>query len=161
MTSYSLTSLLNMRIHKENIAQIELAQAQKNYSNELAKLYDLRNSLTNIRELRIRKHNDFFIKKTTNGYSNQELMNQVGLIETYIYKEKKLTTLLKDQEKKVNLKITDYELAQQNTLLAHKNLKIIEKHHNQWLKNIHRHKLIREESSIDDFNCANFKAKNK
>jgi hypothetical protein len=154
--SYSLGSLFKIRTHKDYMAQIELLEANRNYSKALDTLSSIKNSLDKNQKEKVNQQNVFFLKSKSYGCTNNELKFHLALHEKLLKNEQNLKVSLKNQEEKVSYTAIKLQMAKGYALITKRNLKIIENHHAAWAKKEHRQQLIKEEYKSDDFNCIRY-----
>lgn len=153
---YSLSAVLKLRTHKNNLAEHRLMDAIKHHEEALKKLKQIENSLENSLLTRAQLQDNFFVKSKLSGSNKRELLCHISSSQKTIMDENMLKKCLRDQEEAVRLAATKLTIAQSNAFFAKQNLKLIEKHYDSWQQEQHHAEKIKEEYNNDDLNCARF-----
>jgi hypothetical protein len=154
--SYSLSALLKIREHKKDQAESCLKDATHHHEAAQNKLQLIKDSLTNVTIARAQMQHNFFLKSQMSGCNKRELICHASSSQKTILTENDLKKNLKEQEEAVRFAALKLAIAQSSALDAHRNLKLIEKHHDAWQQSQQKAERIREEYENDDLNGAKF-----
>lgn len=152
MPAYSLQALRKIREHKKQSAEQQLQSAIYAHQLEQTKLTHIATRLRNTITTRTKRHNNFFHRALVNPTTKTEVSCHIASNHKTMIDEIDLRKMLADQEAMVHSASRTVELAKAAAIDADRNLKVIEKHHAAWQRNIVRAEEIKEEYQNDNQN---------
>lgn len=156
MKKYSLSSLLNLRMHRKKIAYSHFIQAQHQHQMEEEKLNQIEQSIKKLAARRIDQQYKFILQGKTHPHSRSFIFLHLTSDEKHTMEQKELQQLQLEQTELVKYSALHLENAKKHAVYADQCLKTIEKHHSYWQQRRHKREEVVMENDSDDQNCSRF-----
>lgn len=154
--SYSLEALRKIREHNKNTAQNLVCDAINNHEDAKKKLQTIQQSLREIAIHRNQHEKNFYNKSQLSPFNKREVLCHASYGHKTVVSEIDLKNHQTEQEEQVRLTALQLDIAKATLLEAHRNLKILEKHHKAWQNSQIQHENRKEDNNNDDLNGAQF-----
>lgn len=156
MTQYNLQALLKIREHKKDAAERVLENAVLKHQLEQKKLLQIEECLRDAITARTERHNNFFQKAQQCPSTKTEIVCHIASNQKTMCDEIGLRKARAEQEEMVRSASRGVDVARNAAIDAHRNLKVIEKHHASWQRMLQRAEEMKEEYANDDQNAVRF-----
>lgn len=154
--SYSLEALRKIREHNKNVAQNLVKDALNHHEDAKKKLQTIQQSLKEISFHRNKHENNFYSKSQLSPFNKREVICHASYGHKTVVSEADLKKNQLDQEEEVRITALQLDIANAKLLEAHRNLKILEKHHEMWKKNKIKNEMKKEDNHNDEINGVQF-----
>lgn len=153
---YSLVTLLKVRQHHKIDAERALHEAQSKLASEEKKLAQIQQHLEKTIQGRALLQDNFFMRSQYHPMNQQEALLLACLSQKTVSSESALKRSLSHQANVVHDAEKRKQIATTGAMEAHRELKIINKHHALWQRQVHKHEELKNEYENDDQNGVRF-----
>ncbi len=154
--TYSLVTLLKVREHNKATAEQKLREAHNRLESEEKKLVQIQTHLLKTIEGRTVLQDNFFIRAQNQPINQRDALLVALLSQKKVASELALKKSLYHQAQLVNEAQKIKHLATKSAMEAHRDLKIIDKHHAVWQRQSHKREELKNEYENDDQNGVRF-----
>lgn len=158
---YSLVTLLKVRQHHKVDAERTLFEAQSKLESEEKKFAQIQQHLEKTIQGRALLQDNFFNRAQGHPMNQQEALLLAALSQKTVSSEYALKRSLSQQANVVSDAKQRKTAATSSAIEAHRELKIIKKHHALWQRQVHKHEELKNEYENDDQNGVRFWLGNK
>ncbi len=159
--TYSLVTLLKVREHNKTTAEQKLREAHTQLESEERKLVQIRNQLEKTIQGRTMLQDNFFLRAQSHPINQQDALLVALLSQKKIASESAIKKSLSHQVEVVNNAELKKKIASKSAMEAHRDLKIINKHHAIWQRQCHKREELKSEYDNDDQNGVRFWVRQK